>query len=172
MNTLFPRFQKHDKTLLRSAMAAGVAACIALLAGCAVEVENRQAAVELKKETTPPGSVYTGWRVFQGKCAACHGPDATGTALAPDLTARLRDIGPRQFVGLVLQRYDWTRPSQPAANAPSMDGMVEEILQRQGAVIQMPAWNGEPQVNAHIMDLYAYLSARSEGTQGPGKPAQ
>ncbi|MDD3936131.1 hypothetical protein [Rhodoferax sp.] len=29
----------------------------------------------------------------------------------------------------------------------------------------------EPRVNAHIMDLYAYLWARAEGTQGPQRPA-
>ncbi len=142
------------------------------LAGCAVEVENRQAATELKKETASTGSLYTGWRVFQGQCASCHGPDATGSSQAPDLTVRLDNMGPRQFASLVLQRYDWTRPAEPATGTATLDAMVEEILQRQGAVIQMPAWNGEPQVNAHIMDLYAYLSARAEGTQGPGKPAQ
>jgi hypothetical protein len=27
-------------------------------------------------------------------------------------------------------------------------------------------------VNAHIVDLYAYVSARAQGTQGPGRPAQ
>jgi hypothetical protein len=27
-------------------------------------------------------------------------------------------------------------------------------------------------VSAHIVDLYAYLSARAEGTQGPGRPPQ
>lgn len=172
MHAFVNRFKAHNTRLAHVAVAAGLATSLAVLAGCAVDVENRQAAAEMKKESAPPGSVYTGWRVFQGKCAACHGPDATGTSLAPDLTLRLRDMGPKQFVGLVLQRYDWTRPSQPSATTSSMDSMVEEILQRQGAVIQMPAWNGEPQVNAHIMDLYAYLSARSVGTQGPGKPAQ
>jgi hypothetical protein len=36
----------------------------------------------------------------------------------------------------------------------------------------MPAWDGNPMVSAHIVDLYAYLSARAEGTQGPGRPPQ
>jgi hypothetical protein len=31
---------------------------------------------------------------------------------------------------------------------------------------------GVPPVNAHIVDLYAYLSARARGTQGPGRPTQ
>lgn len=158
-------------TFRRTATVVGLALAT-WLAGCAVEVENRQAVTELKKETAPAGSIYTGWRVYQGKCASCHGPDASGSSQAPDLTVRLHNMGPRQFASLVLQRYDWTRPAQPAAGTVSLDAMVEEILQRQGAVIQMPAWNGEPQVNAHVMDLYAYLSARAEGSQGQGQPAQ
>jgi hypothetical protein len=45
------------------------------------------------------------------------------------------------------------------------------MLRKDGAVA-MPQWQGEPRVNAHIADLYAYLSARSNGTQGPGRPEQ
>ena len=36
--------------------------------------------------------------------------------------------------------------------------------------LTMPAWQGEPVVTAHVMDLYAYLSARADGRQGPGRP--
>jgi hypothetical protein len=36
----------------------------------------------------------------------------------------------------------------------------------------MPAWQGEPVVNAHVMDLYAYLSARSEGRLAAGRPPE
>ena len=61
-----------------------------LLVGCAgVEVQNRQAAQELAQRSKPPGSVYTGWRVFQDRCAGCHGPEATGTAGGgPDLLSQ------------------------------------------------------------------------------------
>lgn len=34
----------------------------------------------------------------------------------------------------------------------------------------MPAWDGKPIVTTHIVDLHAYLSARAQGTQGPGRP--
>ena len=44
-------------------------------------------------------------------------------------------------------------------------------MQRREAALTMPAWEGEPRVNAHIVDLYTYLSPRAEGTQGPGRPA-
>jgi hypothetical protein len=32
------------------------------------------------------------------------------------------------------------------------------------------AWQDEPPVNAHVLDLYAYLSARADGVAGPGRP--
>ena len=35
----------------------------------------------------------------------------------------------------------------------------------------MPALDGEPRVAAHVADIYAYLSARAQGTQGFGRPA-
>ncbi len=145
-----------------------------LLAGCAVETvewQNKQAAQEVARLSQPPGSVYIGWRVFQDRCARCHGPAATGTANAPDLLPRVRDMGPRRFVGLVLQRYDWNLPpAQARSESATRDALIEVVMQRKEAPLVMPAWEAEPRVNAHIADLYAYLSARAEGTQGPGRP--
>ncbi len=144
-------------------------AAAALLAGCAVEVQNTQPARELAQAAQPPGSVYTGWRVFQDKCAACHGADATGSSKAPDLTARVAAMGPRRFVGLVLTRYDlWGLP--PAAGEAAQAARVDSVLQRREGEVRMPAWQGEPSVNAHVADLYAWLSARAEGRQGTGRP--
>lgn len=148
------------------------AACASLLlpAGCTLEVQNTQAAQEVTRLAQPPGSVYTGWRVFQERCASCHGPAATGMANAPDLLPRIRDIGPRQFVGLVLQRYDWQLPPQAGSAGAAREAQIEVVMQRQEAPLAMPAWQGEPSVNAHILDLYAYLAARADGTQGPDRP--
>lgn len=152
-----------------------LAAALAL-AGCAggsVQFQNLQPAKELAQQSKPPGSVYAGWRVFQDKCAACHGPAATGTATGPDLLPRVRQMGARRFVGVVLQRYDWTRPAaQAGGTGASREAMVEDILQRKDLPMTMPEWQGEPRVNAHVVDLYAYLSARAEGTQGPEKPTR
>lgn len=148
-------------------------ASVLSLGGCAVELENRQAAQEVAKLSQPAGSVYTGWRVFQDRCASCHGSDANGTDRAPDLLPRVRDMGPRRFVAAVLQRYDWNLPlTQARSDTAAMDALVEKIMERQGPVIVMPAWESEPRVNAHIMDLHAYLLARAEGVQPPGRPGQ
>lgn len=142
-----------------------------LLAGCTAEWLNRQPAQEMAQRAKPPGSVYVGWRVFQERCASCHGTDANGTINAPDLLPRVREMGPRRFVGLVLQRYDWNLPPDQASNpAAARENQIEVVMQRKDAPLTMPAWQGEPVVNAHIQDLYAYLAARAEGTQGPGRP--
>lgn len=158
---------------LRVATLSALAAASALgLAACAVELQNTQAAHEMARRAQPPGSVYTGWRVFQDRCAGCHGPAATGlSGGAPDLLPRVREMSSRRFVSLVLTRYDWS--SVPAAQPghSAREALVDEVVLRKQGLLTMPAWQGEPRVTAHIADLYAYLAARAEGTQGPGRPA-
>jgi mono/diheme cytochrome c family protein len=147
-------------------------AATAWLGGCAVQIQNLEPARELAAESGPFGSVYTGWRVFQDRCAGCHGTDAMGTAKGPDLLPKVREMGPRRFVSVVLTRYDWELPAaQAGSTGAARETLIDEVLQRQSTALPMPAWQGEPQVDAHIVDLYAYLAARAEGTQGPGRPA-
>jgi cytochrome c5 len=159
-------------TAVRGHCCAALAVSALLLAGCGVELQNRQPAEELAKAAQPPGSIYTGWRVFQDKCAKCHGPSATGSAQGPDLLPRVAEMGPRRLVGLVLRRYDWNlSASEAGAGSAAREALIDDVLQRKDDALKMPAWQGEPRVNAHIVDLYAYLSARSQGTQGLGRPA-
>ncbi len=165
MMKLLPKLSRHY--LLRaSALAAGL-----LLSSCAVEVKNVEPAHELARQNRPVGSVYTGWRVYQDKCASCHGPAATGTAGAPDLLPRVRTMGSRQFVSLVLKRYDWgLAPALANSQGAEREALIDQLDQRKAYGLTMPAWQGEPSVNAHIADVYAYLSARAQGTQGSGRP--
>jgi mono/diheme cytochrome c family protein len=160
-------------TLQRCGLRFAGAFSVALwLAGCVVEVQNTQPAQEMARRAQPPGSLYTGWRVFQERCVGCHGPDAIGTASGPDLLPRVRDMGPRRFVDLVLNRYDWSLPAAPSGSgSAAREALVEDIVQRRQGLLAMPPWQGEPRVTAHIVDVYAYLSARAPGTQGPGRPA-
>lgn len=143
------------------------------LSGCSVEWQNLQPAREMaRQQSAQAGNLYAGWRLFQDRCAGCHGTDAGGQGNAPDLRARLRNLGPRSFASLVLNRYDWGLPgTPPASDTPARETWVDAVVQRQAGTVTMPAWRGEPGVSAHVMDLYAYLAARSEGTQGPGRPA-
>lgn len=161
---------KRPLALVAAASATATAAL--LLGGCSVEWMNLQPARELAEQAKPPGEVYAGWRVYQDKCAQCHGAEPLGTSRAPNLVIRLRDIGPQRFASLVLTRYDFSLPGMPPrSDAPIPDALIDEVVARKAGDIAMPAWQGEPRVNAHIMDLYAYLSARAQGTQGPGRPA-
>ena len=115
--------------------------------------------------------MYTGWRVFQDKCASCHGPAGLGTAAAPNLLPKVRDIGPRQFVDIVLRRYDWNiPPDRIASQGAGREALLEQLVQRQDYMLTMPVWQGEPRVSAHIVDLYAYLLARAEGKQDTDRP--
>ncbi len=151
----------------------GIAAlATVLLGGCTVDWQNRHAAQEVAQRAAPQGSAYLGWRVFQDKCASCHGVAATGTASAPDLLPRVRAMGERQFVSLVLQRYDLTQPATQVRSGPAAgEAQIEVVMQRKDAPLTMPAWQTEPRVNAHILDLHAYLSARAGGQLGPERPA-
>lgn len=143
-----------------------------LMGGCALDVENTKAAKELAQLAQPPGSVYTGWRVFQDRCAGCHGSPATGTVAAPNLLPIMGNMSQRRFVGLVLMRYDWSLPAgQTGADHAAREALIAGVMQREQGALTMPVWQGEPRVNAHIMDLYAYLSARADGSQGSGRPA-
>ena len=160
---------------VRSLFRCGARAAAMLLAACAadttVEIENTRAAQELARQHRPPGSVYTGWRVFQDRCAGCHGATATGTVGAPDLLPKVRDLNSRQFVNLVLTRYDWgLAVAQASRDSAARDTLVDDLLQRKQYMLTMPAWEGKPAVSAHIADLYAYLAARAEGSQGKGPP--
>jgi hypothetical protein len=143
-----------------------------LLVACAVEVQNTRSARDLKEAAQTPGSAYAGWRIFQDKCALCHGPAATGTDRAPSLLPLVAGMGSRRFVNVVLRRYDWSFQAVDAAREDTArEALVEAVLQGRQGAITMPAWQGEPSVNAHVLDLYAYLSARAEGTLGSGRLA-
>jgi mono/diheme cytochrome c family protein len=135
-----------------------------VIGGCTLQWQNTQPAQAYAAQVQAPGSPYLGWRVFQDKCVACHGADAMGTAGAPDLLPRVREMGPRRFAGLVLARYDWNLPDG------DREAMTEQLLQGRRALLTMPAWQGEPRVDTHNMDLYAYLAARAEGRLGTGRP--
>lgn len=140
--------------------------------GCAVQVENRQPAREVAQQRArPPGSAYTGWRVFQQRCAECHGPEADGRGGGPNLIPRVATMGERRFVDLVLRRYRWDLPAaQAGSEDAAREALIEQILRRDDVAMTMPAWQDEPVVAAHVADLYTWLSARAAGTLGPGRP--
>lgn len=114
---------------------------------------------------------YAGWRLYHSACYGCHGVDATGTDLAPNLVQRVRGMTPRAFVTKVLTSYRITQ--QPDAASDSRDVLVDEILRKERGAkgrIVMPAWENDPKISPHVLDLFAYLNARADGQLGPGRP--
>ena len=147
-------------------------ACLAWLSGCAVDIANTPGANQLEAAAEPAGSVYLGWRVFEDRCARCHGESASGKPGAPDLLARMRTLSPREFADWVLLRYEWPAQSSSDRSGADRAAYVDDVMRRRSGEVTMPAWQGEPRVTAHVMDLHAYLSARAEGAQPPGRPAR
>lgn len=138
--------------------------------GCKVDFLNSRPVRELN----PPakvGNLTAGWRVFQEKCASCHGTAATGTEHAPDLLPLVRGMNLQQFTAIVLKRYDLAiGVSRKSQEKTTVETRIEEVMRGDEPPTEMPTWQGEPAVNAHILDLYAYLSARAEGRIGIGRP--
>lgn len=116
-------------------------------------------------------NTYAGWRIFQNNCAKCHGAAAAGTEQAPNLLPIVGDMSDTRFVGVVLRRYQLFTPAGEAgAEGGSREALVEEVLNRKQGEVPMPAWDGDPNVKPHILDIYSYLRARADGALGDGRP--
>ncbi len=116
---------------------------------------------------------YVGWRLFHSACFGCHGVGGVGTTVAPNLLERMANMTPRDFASKVLTSYRLVSPADEES-AQAREATLEEILKRdrraaRGQVL-MPAWGGHADVPPHVLDLYAYLSARAAGDLGPGEP--
>jgi hypothetical protein len=155
--------------ILRSLV--GAVSLAALLAACAVHLDNAEPARQLARESAPPGSTHEGWQLFNQRCAACHGKDAASPAPMPDLLDRVAQMGPRRFANLVLERYDWSeKVAEDEGYGPIPRLYLRKAPSGGTEVLQMPAWANDPAVVGHVADLYAYLSARAEGRLGTGSP--
>ena len=122
------------------------------------------------------GGTYAGWRLFQGNCQTCHGVGGVGTAKAPNLVERIKTYTPRGFAGKVLTSYR-IEGLMPDSGPPDSDAerqaRLEDVLRRERTArgqALMPGWEKDDDVPPHVLDLYAYLSARADGGLGPGKP--
>jgi len=116
---------------------------------------------------------YVGWRLFHTACYGCHGVGAVGTSVAPNLLERIPNMTPRDFASKVLTSYRLVSPADEES-AQAREATLEDILKRdrnaaRGQLL-MPAWSGHADVQPHVLDLYAYLSARAAGDLGPSEP--
>ena len=158
----------------------------ALLALCllAAVAAHAQSQSQSRSDSPMPGDyrvidgrvdrgTYVGWRLFHSACFGCHGVGAVGTAVAPNLLERIPNMTPRDFASKVLTSYRLVSPADDES-AQAREATLEDILKRdrnaaRGQVL-MPAWGGHADVPPHVLDLYAYLSARAAGELGPGEP--
>ena len=119
---------------------------------------------------------YIGWRIYHTTCYGCHGIDAIGSDVAPNLIERVKMMTPRAFATKVLTSY--RIGPKPGATADedrtaAMSALIDRAMRRDRKAhgqLVMPAWENSTSVNPHVLDLYAYLLARGDGL-GPGRPA-
>ena len=117
-------------------------------------------------------ATYMGWRVFQARCAECHGAAATGLQNAPNLLPRVAAMSPTQFVGIILNRHKlvMARGEIDPEDSGTREAWLAQVLRRQSGELTMPEWAGEATVEPHVLDLYAYLRARADGALPAGPP--
>jgi len=115
---------------------------------------------------------YSGWFVYHLSCHMCHGQDVSGTDVAPDLKQSLKSMTKAEFANKVLARYRiFVSPSlSDEALRESVIGEVARQERGERGRVAMPVWLDDPGMKPHILDLYAYLKARSDGAIGPGRP--
>jgi hypothetical protein len=120
-------------------------------------------------------ATFRGWRAYHSACHTCHGVDGTGTSIAPNLVARVKDLSANDFTIKVLTSYRIVLQSGDtvADDATAIrQAIAEEVSKRGNRELNMPAWEGDPKVRPRLLDLYAYLRARADGALGPGRPEQ
>ncbi|MBC5805317.1 MAG: c-type cytochrome [Candidatus Eremiobacter antarcticus] len=94
------------------------------------------------QEVTHP--IFSGWERFDSYCFRCHGTDAVGGELAPDLRMSLQGgLTKDQFISTALA-------GRPGKGMPSWAGFFSQ---------------------AELMEVYQYVKARSVGLVAAGRPA-
>lgn len=155
-----------------------VLAVLVTIAGVGMALPSHGAETEVSyraRDGAVDESTYLGWRAFHSACHGCHGVDATGTAVAPNLVERIRNMSLAQFAAKVLTSYRIVLPTSEARADDSTalrEQFLEEVRRRESGQIVMPAWEGDARTEPYLIDLYRYLRARGDGALGPGEPRQ
>ena len=96
------------------------------------------------KESAPKVSetVMNGWRWFHVYCFRCHGVDALGSQIAPNLRQSIKNLSHEDFTKVV-------REGKPKTAMQSWKQLLDD---------------------SQIEDIYQYVLARSEERLGHGRP--
>jgi len=105
---------------------------------------NRSAAAQEKQGGQATKVESEGWRQYMANCSRCHGDDAVGGVIAPDLRASV---------------------AKGAVNEASFHSVVSAGRRDKG----MPGFKTTLS-DEEIPAIYAYVSARAEGRLPAGRP--
>lgn len=95
------------------------------------------------QETAPVSDVVmNGWRWFHVYCFRCHGVDAVGSSIAPNLRESIKALPHDEFIRII------------------REGKPEKGMQ---------AWNVLLD-DSQMEDIYQYVTERSTGRLKPGRP--
>jgi len=120
-------------------------ACILALAaaaGLAADFAAAQSAATPAKTQEVYQSVYNGWKTWHVYCYRCHGTNASGTTLAPNLT-------------------------EPQEKMPLL--AFKTVVKTGSADGQMQAWD-KLLDDKQIAQLFDYVRARADKVLPPGRP--
>lgn len=107
-------------------------------------VPSYSAAAQDKQGRRASTAEYEGWRQYMVNCARCHGDDAVGGVIAPDLRASV---------------------AKGAVNAQSFHAVVSTGRREKG----MPAFKGILS-DEQIAAIHAYVNARAAKQLPAGRP--
>lgn len=117
-----------------------------VLAVVGIAAWNSSAAAQQKEHAASASKVeYEGWRQYMTNCARCHGDDAVGGVMAPDLRASV---------------------TKGAINQASFESTVSAGRPGKG----MPPFKGTL-TKEQIAAIYAYVDARAKGRLPAGRPS-
>jgi mono/diheme cytochrome c family protein len=146
MSKLSPRAKLHPSAVFCGVLALTMALLVTPLIGQEAEDEQENKFDYTVVDDRVDESTLMGFSVYTGTCAACHGPDGMGSAVAPSLIR-------------AAQRRTFEQFAQTVAEGRSLlPGMV------------MPSFAEDMRVMTHLQDVWNYLGARAEGGLGRGRP--
>ena len=117
---------------------------VLLLTVVAGSMGGLQGMPESKAQETPQVSdvVMNGWRWFHVYCFRCHGVDALGSSIAPNLRESIKALPHDEFIRII-------REGRPEKGMQAWNVLLDE---------------------SQMEDIYEYVMERTTGRLKPGRP--
>ena len=117
---------------------------VLLLTVLAGSMGGFQGIPESKAQETPQVSdvVMNGWRWFHVYCFRCHGVDAVGSSIAPNLRESIKALPHDEFIRII-------REGRPEKGMQAWNVLLDE---------------------SQMEDIYEYVMERTTGRLKPGRP--